>query len=287
MQGDVEVTLVGAAANACLLSLKLGVGLAVGSVALVADGVHSLTDLTSDVVVLGGLRLARRPADDRHAYGHGKFETLTAAVVALALLGAGGWLIWEAIAGLARGLEAVPGGWMVGVAFASLCAKESLYRITARVARATGSSALAANAWHHRSDAFSSLAVMVGGVAGLTGFPQGDAWAGIAVGLLVGWAAVRLLLKAGHELLEGALPAGSVARVAKAIEEVEGVCAWHRLRTRAVGREAFVDVHVKVDPEISVRAGHDLATEVEAAVRAALSGRATVTVHVEPAKEER
>lgn len=283
----VRITLVGLCVNLGLTAVKFGVGLASGSMALVADGVHSLSDLVTDLVVLGGLRLSRRPADASHAYGHGKFETLATALVALALFAAGGWIAGEGVLALIRGAVSVPGPIVAGAAAVSVVAKEWLFRATRRVARGLRSSALEANAWHHRSDALSSVAVLVGGVAATAGFAQGDQAAAIAVAVLIGWAAAGILRRALYELTEGALSEAEQDQVARAIAAVDGVRSWHKLRTRSSGQGAFVDVHIQVDPHLSVAKSHAIASRVEAAVRDALGGAASVVVHVEPASDAR
>ncbi len=280
--GAVRITLVGLRVNLGLTAVKFGVGLVTGSMALVADGVHSLSDLVTDLVVLGGLRISRRPADSSHAYGHGKFETLATAVVALALFGAGGWIAGEAAVALAQGAVSVPGAAVAGVAAVSVVAKEWLFRATRQAARELRSSSLEANAWHHRSDALSSVAVLVGGITASLGFVQGDQVAAIAVAILIAWAAVGILRGALYELAEGALPPEDQLKVTQAIASVAGVRSWHKLRTRSSGRGAFVDVHIQVDPEMSVADSHAIASEVEEAVRQALGRAASVVVHVEP-----
>ncbi|MCR4392062.1 MAG: cation diffusion facilitator family transporter [Candidatus Acetothermia bacterium] len=282
-----RITLIGVGINLVLTGLKFGVGFLSGSMALVADGVHSLSDMATDLVVIGGLRLARRPADRSHAYGHGKFETLATTLVALALVAAGGWLAWEAVAALLRGGMSAPGPAIAGVAAMSVLSKEWLFRATRRVARRLRSSALEANAWHHRSDALSSVAVLCGGGVAALGFAQGDQAATIAVAVLIGWAAVGILRKAVYELTEGALSEAEQGKVARAITGVDGVKSWHKLRTRSVGRGVFVDVHIEVDPTISVQDSHAIASQVEQAVRGALSGEVSVAVHVEPAGEDK
>jgi len=281
----VRITLVGLCVNLGLTAVKFGVGLASGSMALVADGVHSLSDLVTDLVVLGGLRLSRRPADASHAYGHGKFETLATALVALALFAAGGWIAGEAVRALLTRAAHVPGLAVAGVAALSVIVKEWLFRATRKVAREVRSSSLEANAWHHRSDALSSVAVLVGGVLTAAGFVQGDQAAAIAVAALIGWAAVGILRQALYELTEGALPEAEQDRVAQAIAAVDGVQSWHKLRTRTSGRGAFVDVHIQVDPHLSVAESHAIASRVEAAVRGVLGGVVSVVVHIEPTNE--
>jgi len=260
----IGITLLGSAVNAGLAALKLGLGFLGGSTALVADGVHSLSDLATDLVVLGGIRLASRPADRSHAFGHGKFETLAGVLVALALIGAGAWLIREAAAGLAHPQGAPRSGLVMAVAGVSILAKEALYRATTRTALRLHSTALQANAWHHRSDALSSVAVLLGGATTALGYPIGDKVAAIAVGGMVLMAAASILRRAFHELLEGALSEEEKLAISQAIESVEGVQGWHRLRTRRLGRQALVDVHIQ----------------------RSLDGLASVVVHVEPKGEE-
>lgn len=276
------ITLLGLAVNLGLFGLKVGVGLALGSTALFADGIHSLSDLLTDFVTLGGLRLAKRPPDEDHAYGHGKFETLAGAAVALGLLAAGAFIIWEALKSLREG--AFPRlGWVVAlVAAFSVVLKEWLYRITTRTGEELRSTALLANAWHHRSDALSSLPVLVGGAFASFGIFGADGIAAILVALLIGWAAFGILRRALHELAEGAFPQKERERVIAAIEGVEGVKSWHKLRTRYSGRNAFVDVHIQVDPNLSVADSHAVASRVEEAVRDALGGEVSVVVHIEP-----
>ena len=282
----IGITLLGSVVNAGLVALKLGLGFFGSSMALVADGVHSLSDLATDLVVLGGIRLASRPADRSHAFGHGKFETLAGVLVALALIGAGVWLIREAAMGLAHPQGAPRSGLVMAVAGVSILAKEALYRATTRIALRLHSTALQANAWHHRSDALSSVAVLLGGATMALGYPVGDKVAAIAVGGMVLMAAARILRRAFHELLEGALSEEEKLAISQAIESVEGVQGWHRLRTRRLGRQALVDVHIQVDPNLSVIRAHKIATQVEQAVSRSLDGLASVVVHVEPKGEE-
>lgn len=280
-----QITLIGLGLNLALTAAKFATGVITGSVALLADGIHSLSDLVTDLVVLGGLRLSQRPADASHAYGHGKFETVATAMVALALFAAGGWIAVEALLALTSGAVSIPGPLVAAVAAVSVVSKEWLFRATRRVARELRSSSLEANAWHHRSDALSSVAVLVGGVMASAGITQGDQVAAIAVAVLIGWAAARILRRAIYELTEGALPAAEQGRVAQAISEIEGVLSWHKLRTRYAGRAVLVDVHIQVDPSLSVAESHRIASRVERGIRDALGCEASVVIHVEPAEE--
>ena len=159
--GD-RVTLLGILWNVVLFVVKLVVGLLTGSAGLIADGIHSASDMATDIAVLGGMHMARRKADENHPYGHGRFETLSGGIVAGVLILVGAFLAWEGIVALYRGEHSFPGAGVIGVALVSIVVKEWMYRRTARIARDTGSAALQANAWHHRSDALSSIAVLSG-----------------------------------------------------------------------------------------------------------------------------
>jgi len=283
--GD-RVTLLGILWNVALFVIKLVVGLLTGSAGLIADGIHSASDMATDVAVLGGMRIARRKADEDHPYGHGRFETLAGGVVAGALILVGAFLAWEGIAALFSGEGSFPGIGVVAVALVSIVVKEWMYRRTAGVARDVGSAALQANAWHHRSDALSSIAVLAGGVGGLLGYGHADQLAGLIVGLMVVVAGVRTLVRVIHELTEGGLARGDLETIERAIGGVEGVRAWHQLRGRRVGREVFVDVHVLVDPAISLWDAHEISMQVEAEIHKACDLAINVIVHVEPDSEE-
>jgi cation diffusion facilitator family transporter len=192
--------------NVGLVGLKVGLGLALGSTALFADGIHSLSDLATDFITLGGLRLARKPPDESHAYGHGKFETLAGALVALALLGVGVFIVLQAVRILREGAM-VRLGWAVALtAGLSVLLKEWLYRATVAVGKELRSAALLANAWHHRSDALSSIPVLIGGICVSFGLTKVDGIAAILVALLIGWAGLRHP-PAGHaRTFRGRLP---------------------------------------------------------------------------------
>lgn len=283
--GD-RVTLLGILWNTILLALKLAVGLLTASAGLVADAIHSASDMATDLAVLGGMHLARRKADEAHPYGHGRFETLAGGVVAAALILVGAFLSWEGISALFTGEESFPGVGVVAVAMVSIAAKEWLYRRTSRIARSLGSAALQANAWHHRSDALSSVAVLAGGIGGLAGYGHADQLAGVIVGLMVVIAGVKTLTRVLHELTEGGLTRHDLETIERAIGDVEGVRQWHQLRGRRVGRETFVDVHVLVDPGLSLWVAHEISTDVEMGIRNACDRPVNVIVHIEPDSEK-
>jgi cation diffusion facilitator family transporter len=279
--GD-RITLLGIAANIGLLAMKLIVGLLIGSAGLIADALHSGSDMATDLAVLGGMHLARRRPDAHHPYGHGRFETLAGGVVAGSLMVVGLYLSWQGIEALYRGIPSLPGPWLLAVAAISIVAKEWLFRRTAAVARSVGSAALHANAWHHRSDALSSVAVLAGGIGSLAGWGYADPLAAALVGLMVVTAGARTLLQVFHELSEGGLTESELAAIEAALSSVDGAADWHQLRGRRVGRESFLDVHVLVDPGLSVVAGHRIASRVEEAIRTASDRPINVLVHIEP-----
>jgi len=282
--GD-RVTFLGILGNVILLAAKLAVGFLTGSAGLVADGVHSASDMATDLAVLGGMHLARREPDADHPYGHGRYETLAGGLVAAVLIFVGLLLAWEAGVDLRTGVSRFPGAPVIGIALVSILVKEWLYWRTIRVARAVDSAALHANAWHHRSDALSSIAVLLGGIGGLLGWGQADSLAGLIVGLMVAVAGGRTLIRVLHELTEGGVSASEEETLEMAIGGVPGVRDWHRLRTRRVGRETFVDLHVLVDPSLSLVDAHAISTQVEEAIRQSWKRPVNVTVHVEPFEE--
>jgi len=281
-----RITVIGIVANVLLLVLKLLFGFISGSAALIADGIHSASDMATDLAVLGGMHLGRRAADEDHPYGHGRFETLAGGIVAGALILVGVGIAWSAVVELRGGVANFPGSPVLVVAIVSVVVKEWLYRRTIRVARDVNSTALQANAWHHRSDALSSIAVLAGGIAGLAGWGQADHIAGLIVGLMVIVAGGRTLFVVLHELTEGAVSRDEITKIEAAIAAVEGIREWHYLRTRRVGRETFIDLHVLVDPSLSIVEAHGISSDAEGAVHRACNRPANVTIHIEPDLEE-
>ncbi len=281
--------------NTALTLAKFVAGLLGRSSAMVADAAHSASDFATDFAVLIGMRLAGKPQDCDHPYGHGKYETLAAAVVGVALCGVGLAIAFHGVSALwgawAHGeLPARPGMVAFWAGFASIVIKEWLYQVTARVARQTGNDALLANAWHHRSDAFSSIATTVGvGAGALFGghWSLLDPLAATGVGavlLKIAWDIVR---DAVDKLAEQGMSAAENARILELVHGVEGLSEPHHLRSRRVGSVAVIEMHFRVDPAMTVREGHAIANRVEQALRGAFGADAIVTIHVEPWKEGR
>jgi cation diffusion facilitator family transporter len=276
------VTYLGAAANVMLAAVKLAIGLAVASLALVADGLHSLSDLSTDGAVLLGSYLGARKPDRTHPYGHGRLETFAAATVALVLVGVGGAMVYYATVAIAKGQTGVAHWGVLVGALLSIVTKEAVYRVTRRAAVESHSSVLYANAWHHRSDALSSVAVLIGYVLLRLGYEYGDHLAAVAVGLMVIFVGVRVIGDVLRELTEGAVDAETVRHIKEVIDADSAIRHWHRLRTRTVGREVFLDVHILVDPKLNVADAHDISERLEQSLDEQISRPVNITVHIEP-----
>ncbi len=286
-----RVTLGGMAVNVALSALKAATGYLAGSQALLADAVHSVSDLVTDFAVLLGVRYWTAPADEEHPYGHGKIQAVVAAAIGLALAAVAvgiGRTAALRLLDVARGGEAsVPGAIAFWIAVASVLAKEAVYRRTLAVARRFRSSALEANAWHHRSDAISSVPVALALAAAY--FAPSLAWADSAGAFVVAafilkaaWGIVR---PAVEELTDAEMP-GKSAEVERVALGVKGVGGCHRVRTRRYGGVFHADLHVQVSRGLSVAEGHAIGHAVRDAVRAAGIGVVDAVVHVEPEKAQ-
>jgi cation diffusion facilitator family transporter len=286
-----QVTYLGIVANIVLAIVKAVVGLTAGSMALIADSIHSISDMVTDVALLLGVHFGSKEPDLKHPYGHGRIETISEAFIAAALVVIGGVLIQRASVAIAKSHAAQPGfsdiGWVVCcVAVVSIVVKEVLYLITRKVAVKTNSSALYANAWHHRSDALSSIAVVIGFISLKLGYEHGDQVATIVVGLLIILVGVKILVGCFEEFAERAADSATVEQIEGIIASENRIRQWHRLRTRKVGREIFIDLHILVDPQLDVTAAHEIAESLEEDMHTRLTRPVNITVHVEPDRPE-
>jgi cation diffusion facilitator family transporter len=277
-----SITYIGIAVNIALAVVKVVIGSLAGSLALVADGVHSLSDVATDAAVLLGLRLGSKGPDQSHPYGHGRAETFSAGLIALVLILVGGVMIYYATMGIARDEVTIPRLGVLIAAIVSIVAKEWLYRATQKIAIQSHSPALYANAWHHRSDALSSVAVVIGFISLEFGFGHGDHVAAIAVGLMIIWVGVRIVSDSLRELTEGAVDSDTIEHIRGVINANSSVHQWHKLRTRTVGREVFLDLHILVDPDLSIGAAHEIAESLENALHEQITRPVNITVHIEP-----
>ena len=277
-----SITYLGMAVNIALSVIKVVIGLLATSLALVADGIHSLSDVATDVAVLLGLHLGSRKPDQSHPYGHGRAETFSAGLVAIILIVVGGAMIYYATLAIARDETTTPHLSVLLAAVISIAAKEWLYRITQKAAIASHSPALYANAWHHRSDALSSVAVLIGFISLEFNFGHGDQVAAIAVGLMIIWVGVKIVGDALRELTEAAVDPDTIEHIKKIINSDSAIRQWHNLRTRTVGREVFLDLHILVDPDLKITAAHEITERLEKTLDEQITRPINITVHVEP-----
>ena len=282
-----RATLVAVSTNVSLAALQLFGGLLANSQALIADGLHTLSDLFGDAVVLLASRQASAAPDEAHPYGHGRIETLATVVVALLLLGVAAGLIAEAVRRLFASEGVLPPQPLALLfAMAGIVAKEALFRYTRRVARRVRSDLLHANAWHQRSDVASSMVVLAGVVGALAGLTYLDALAAAVVGGMIGLIGVRLIGSSVAELIYRGLTRERLARLRELIRSVDGVHDLHLLRTRRMGGHALVDVHVQLSPRISLSEAHYISEQVRARLISADREVSDVTVHVDPEADD-
>ena len=290
-RGIYRTTVVGGVANLLLVGLKFAAGIAGRSSAMVADAVHSLSDFITDIVVLVFVGISARPQDKSHDFGHGKFETLATLFIGLALAAAAVGIVVNGATKFAGWLNGEdlpsPGKLALWAALVSIAVKELLYRYTIARGRRLESSALIANAWHHRSDALSSIgaAVGIGGALLL-----GDRWtvldplASIVVGAMLVKVAWDLLGPSLGELTEQSLPESTEKEILSMIESVPGVSDPHNLRTRKIGKRIAAEVHVRMDGDLPLREAHAKASRIESAYRARFGPDSHIIIHTEPEK---
>lgn len=287
-QATRNVTLIGMIVNIFLSAAQLVGGFFTHSQALIADGIHTLSDLASDFVVLFAAKLASKDADEDHPYGHGRFETVATTILGLALAGVAVGIAMNAISRIShpeRLLQPAP----LALLFAALAivSKEALYHYTMHVAKRIDSKMLRANAWHHRSDAISSVLVALG-VAGSVIFeiPWLDAAAAILVAAMIFYMGARLILDSTMELVDTALEPEKTSEISEFISNIEGVEHMHMLRTRKMGNTVLADVHLQVNPYLSVSEGHYIAERVIHELRNKFPEMHDITVHIDPEDDE-
>ena len=284
-----KVTWWGAVVNLLLTACKIMAGIFGRSAAMIADGVHSLSDLSSDAVVLIFTRISSKAKDRDHEFGHGKFETLATVIISLILIVVGAKLMSNGIRSIHACINGEvlprPGFIALAAAVVSIVSKEILYQWTAAVGRKTGSTAVMANAWHHRSDALSSIGALLG-IGGA--IILGDKWTIldpitsciISVAIIV--VAVKMALPSLAELLETSLPEDIEKEIMDIASSVPGVNDIHELKTRRNGMSFIIDAHVVVDPEMTVVEAHDIATNVEEALCGRFGPETQTSIHIEP-----
>jgi len=282
-----RVTILGGLMNLLLAAVKLIAGFLGGSAVLVSDGVHSLSDLVSDAVVLLGVRLSSRPADDDHPYGHGRFETLASFILGLLLIATAVLLAVDGVEKLRQPGLTTPSGFVLWAALLSVVVKELLFRWTRAVARRTGSQLLEANAWHHRSDALSSM-VALAAVGGAMIFPELallDPLGSILVAAMIAVVGGKVIVNAARELTDEGVEEELSNQLKELVERVRGVEGVNRLCARRLGTDLLVDIAVGVDPEMNVFEAHKITDYIAAWLQKEFPQISRVFVHVEPTTE--
>jgi len=287
----VRVTLVGSVGNLLLTAFKFVAGALSGSAAMIADAVHSLSDLLTDAVVLIFVRISGKPQDEGHDYGHGKFEALATLFIGVALSAAAIGIIAGACVQFSRWLAGetltVPGTIAFWAALVSIVVKELLFQYTIRKGRKLESQAVVANAWHHRSDALSSIAAAAGiGFAILLGerWAVLDPLASVIVGAMLIKVCVELFKVSIRELTDSSLTPEAESEINGIICSCEGVSDPHNLRTRRIGRQTAIEVHVRMDGDMPLSEAHDKVSEIETKLRERFGAGTFVTIHMEPKK---
>ena len=286
-----KVTIVGSAGNVALLTFKFIAGVMGHSSAMIADAVHSLSDFITDVIVLAFVHVSAKPQDVSHDYGHGKYETFASFIIGLALLAAATGIIVSGVAKVidwAGGEQLAAPGWLALVAaVVSIMVKEVLYQYTVRRGKRLDSQAMIANAWHHRSDAFSSIGAALGiGGAILLGnrWTVLDPLASVVVGGILVKVSIDLLRSSMGELTEHSLSSDVEKEIENIIRSFPDVSEPHNLRTRRIGNRIAIEAHVRMDGNTSLTAAHDRATAIEQAIRQRFGQQTHVTIHMEPTR---
>ena len=289
--GIYRVTLVGSVVNLLLFVFKFVAGILGHSAAMLADAVHSLSDFVTDIIVIVFVRISSKPEDEGHDYGHGKYETLATAIIGLILLFVGFGILWNGATSIwdfwQGGELKEPGMLALWAALVSILFKELLYQYTVLKGRRLNSQAVVANAWHHRTGPLASIGTAGGiGVAILLG----EQWlilvplAAVVVSLFIMKVAIQLLVPCVEELLEKSLPAEVEEKIKQEILAFPGVTSPHHLRTRRIGSSYAIEVHIRMDGQITLEEAHHTATAIENRLKSEFGSRTYINIHVEPVK---
>ncbi|OGW75670.1 MAG: cation transporter [Omnitrophica bacterium RBG_13_46_9] len=284
-----DITVKGLLVNIILTFFKFIAGVAGKSAAMIADAFHSLSDIATDIVVLLGIGIASKPKDKTHDYGHGKVETLATTIIGFALLVVGAKIFWMGVIEIVnsyRGNIITRPGWVAFfAAVISIAVKECLYQYATKVGKAINSQAVIANAWHHRSDALSSIGTMLG-IGGAIIF--GEKWrildpiAAIIVSLLIAKVGIDISLASTNELIDASLSEEIESKILETIRSVPGVKSSHNMKTRKIGNAFAIDVHIKVDKSLNITKAHLISTKVEDKIKSLYGKDTIVSVHIEP-----
>ena len=288
LQRSLRATFLGLAANVTLTVAKFLAGFFGRSQALIADAVESLADIFSSIIVWRGLVVADTPPDEDHPYGHGKAEPIAAAIVSVMLLLAAGWIAWHSLEEIIEPRLA-PSPWTLIVLVVVIVVKEGLFRFVLHEAEHVESSAVATDAWHHRSDAITSAAAFLGISITLIGgkeYEHADNWAALVAACVIGFNGWRLLRPAFNELMDRAPDRELIEKIRAVARTISGVAGVEKTFVRKMGYQFFVDMHVEVDPQMTVERSHLIGHEVKDKVRAQIPSVRDVLIHIEPVKPQ-
>jgi cation diffusion facilitator family transporter len=286
LQRSLRATFLGLAVNVALAVAKFLAGIFGHSQALIADAVESLADIFSSIIVWRGLVVAETPADEDHPYGHGKAEPLAAAIVSTMLLLAAGWIAYESLQGINEPRRA-PSPWTLIVLVMVIVVKETLFRFVLRESEMVSSSAVQTDAWHHRSDAATSAAAFIGitiSLVGGKGYEHADNWAALVAACVIGFNGWRLLRPAFNELMDRAPDRELIEHIRAVAKTIPGVAGVEKTHVRKMGYQFFVDMHIEVDPQMTVENSHRIGHEVKNKVREQMPAVRDVLIHIEPVK---
>ena len=286
LQRSLRATFLGLAANVVLTLAKFLAGIFGHSQALIADGVESLADIFSSIIVWRGLVVAETPPDEDHPYGHGKAEPIAAAVVSGMLLLAAGMIAFHSLSGILEPRVA-PSAWTLIILVVVIAVKETLFRFVLRESETVSSSAVETDAWHHCSDAITSAAAFIGisiSLVGGKGYESADNWAALAAACVIAWNGWRLLRPAFNELMDRSPDRELIRKIRAAAGNIAGVGGVEKCFVRKMGYQFFVDMHIEVDPQMTVENSHRISHEVKDKVRAEVPSVRDVLVHIEPVK---
>jgi cation diffusion facilitator family transporter len=286
-----KVTLIGSAGNAALLTFKFIAGVLGNSSAMIADAIHSLSDFVTDILVLVFVSISAKPQDQSHDYGHGKFETIASFLIGLALVAAATGIVVSGVLKFTawlNGEELEAPRWIaLWAALLSIAIKEMLYQYTSHRGKELNSQVMIANAWHHRSDALSSVGAAIGiGLAIWLGnrWAVFDPLASIVVGLMLVKVAYELLKKSINELTESSLPAETEQEIVQIIQSFGDVQQPHNLRTRRIGNRIAIEAHIRMDGQLPLNSVHERATTIEQKLKQRFGANTHVSLHMEPIK---
>ena len=286
---DIRITLLGVIVNITLSTLQLIVGIFGRSSAMIADAIHSFSDLITDSIIIISLQITKKPADDSHNYGHGKVETLASTLVSIALILVGFTIFnlgfKKTLLVLNGELLTNPSMFALYLIIFSIIAKEMLYRVTFKAGQKSGSTALMANAWHHRSDAFSSIATLIGISGAIFLGPKWyflDPLAAIIISFFILKIGLQLLSKSINELLEATLPPEINEKILKIVTSVQESKNPHNVKTRRIGRNIAIDLHIKVATTLNIVAAHNISTIIEQKLKNHFGENTVVYIHIEP-----